>query len=386
MKVVIAMDSFKGSLTSIEAGNAVKRGILKADPNADIIVRPLADGGEGTVDALIQGMHGTERHADVSGPAGDPVDCKYGILPDHTAVIEMAAAAGLTLIPPEKRNPLYTTTYGVGEAIRDAIQHGCRNFMIGIGGSGTNDGGVGMLEALGYSFLDQSGKEISQGAIGLKDLAEINTDSVIPELSECSFRIACDVDNPLCGANGCSAVYGPQKGADAEMIEKMDRWLFHYAELCRKLFPESSPDYAGSGAAGGLGFAFHTFLHGKLESGVRIVLEETHLEDEIRDADFAFTGEGRIDAQTTMGKAPGGLAKIASRYGIPVIAFAGSVSEDAFRCNQQGITAYFPILRNIVSLDEAMKHENAERNLMDTAEQIFRLITAVRKDQRNSTI
>ena len=375
MKVVTAIDSFKGSMTSMEAGFAAAEGIHRVDAEAEVLVRPLADGGEGTVEALVAGMNGKTEHVKVTGPLGEPVICEYGIIEStKTAVIEMAGAAGITQVPDEKRNPLYTTTYGVGEVIKDAIEKGCRRFIVGIGGSATNDGGVGMLQALGYAFLDKDGKQVLPGARGLKDITEITDAYVIPELAECKFRVACDVTNPLCGSTGCSAVFGPQKGADSEMINMMDRWLKDYALLSRKYFPDVNESLSGAGAAGGLGFAFLTFLHATLESGIKIVLEETKLRDYVQNADIVVTGEGRLDGQTVMGKAPIGVAKIAKEYGKPVIAFSGCVTKDAIACNEHGIDAFFPVLRSVSTLDEAMCRTNAMQNIEDTAEQVFRLI------------
>ena len=274
----------------------------------------------------------------------------------------------------EKRNPLYTTTYGVGEMIVDAIQNGCRRFIVGIGGSATNDGGVGMLQALGYQFTNVLGEEIAEGARGLKELKAISDENVIPELAECEFKIACDVTNPLCGERGCSAVYGPQKGATPEMVEEMDQWLFEYAALACEKFSKANPAFPGTGAAGGLGFAFLTFTNAVLESGIKIVLEETKLSEYVKDADIVITGEGRLDFQTAMGKAPIGVAKLAKEYGKPVLAFAGAVTKDAVACNENGIDAFFPILRGVTSLEEAMKTENANANMADTVEQVFRIL------------
>lgn len=337
MKIVIAIDSFKGSLTSYEAGNSIADGIRNAMPDANITIRPLADGGEGTVDALTAGNNGIIKNITVTGPVGRPVKSMYGILNSNgapTAVIEMAKAAGITLVPADfpadMRNPLYTTTYGVGELIKDAINEGCRDFIIGIGGSATNDGGIGMLQALGFGMLDDKGCQVPFGAIGLKNLKSITTDNVLPELSECTFRIACDVTNPLCGANGCSAVFGPQKGATAQMIADMDRWLAHYADI--------AGDIAG------------------MTSG---------------NADACFPGSG---AAGGMGKAPAGVAAIAKEYGIPVIAFCGCASDDAGVCNDNGIDAFFPILTGVTTLEEAMSPDTARRNAAATAEQVFRLI------------
>ncbi len=406
MKIVVAIDSFKGSLTSLEAGDAARQGILRVCPDARIDVRPLADGGEGTVDALTLGMGGHTEKVTVTGPLGRPVKCAYGILGDgRTAVLEMSGAAGITLVPVSERNPMNTTTYGVGEVIRDAIAKGCRRFIVGIGGSATNDGGIGMLQALGYGMLNEKGEQVSFGAKGVGELRTIADDSVLPELRECSFRIACDVTNPLCGEHGASAVYGPQKGATPAMILQMDQWLGAYADLVagtkqtdlRQLphplspdnmgcahssassakYPRADKDQAGTGAAGGLGFAFLAFTDAVLESGVKIVLEETHLEDYIKNADLIVTGEGRLDGQTVMGKAPVGVAQIAKKYGKPVIAFSGSAAAGASACNGAGIDAFFPVLRDIVTLEDAMDHENAARNLASTAEQVFRLIKRI---------
>ena len=262
MKIVIAIDSFKGSLTSLQAGNAVKDAINRLDDKHQVLVKPLADGGEGTVEALAESTNAQMIELLVKGPLLNPVNAKYCILKDtNTAIIEMAAASGITLISDGERNPLETTTYGVGELIKDAISRGCRRFIVGIGGSATNDGGTGMLTALGYEFLNENKEPIALGAKGLKYLCEIKTDNVIPELKECNFNIACDVTNPLCGEKGCSAVFGPQKGATPEMIKDMDNWLENYAEVSKAINKNADMNYPGSGAAGGLGFAFLTFLN-----------------------------------------------------------------------------------------------------------------------------
>ena len=378
MKIVVAMDSFKGSLSSLEAGEAVRRGILRAMPEAEVIVRPMADGGEGTVEALTMGMGGRLETVTVTGPLGEPVEAQYGIL-DGTAVMEMSAAAGITLVPEEKRNPLHTTTYGVGEMIRDAVGKGCRRFLIGIGGSATNDGGTGMLQALGFGLLDGRGSQIPFGAKGLEELAAITAGSALPELRDCVFRVACDVTNPLCGPQGASAVYGPQKGADPEMAVRMDRALAHYAALSKETFPQADSLCPGAGAAGGLGFAFRTFLSASLEPGVGIVLGETGLEDCVRGADVVVTGEGRLDGQTAMGKTPMGVAEMAKKYGALVVAFSGCVAEDAGVCNGKGIDAFFPILRSALPLPEAMAPDTARKNLAAAAEQAFRLIRGSRE-------
>lgn len=375
MNIVIAIDSFKGSLSSLDAGMAAAEGIQRAIPNAGISVRPIADGGEGTVEALCLGLGGIKMCIDVKGPLGEKVKAEYGLVPkSRTAIIEMSAAAGITLLSENERNPLNTTTYGVGEIIADAISRGCRSFIIGIGGSATNDGGIGMLQALGYDILNKEGKSVPLGAKGLEEVHSISAKNANPALSECSFSIACDVTNPLCGENGCSVVFGPQKGADRDMIAKMDMWLLNYAGIAKEAFPNADKNAKGAGAAGGLGFAFMTFLNGKLVGGIDLILKETKLEEYIKNADIVVTGEGKLDSQTIMGKAPAGVAAIAKKYSKKVIGFSGCVSKDAYVCNQHGIDAFFPIVRGACSLEEAMNPDNAYENMSDTAEQVFRLI------------
>ena len=398
MKVVVAIDSWKGSLGSLEAGASIAEGVHRVFPEAEVLVRPLADGGEGTVEALTLGMNGRMEMVQVTGPLGTPVEASYGIIEelkegcveredgaeqescDRTmertkiAIIEMAAAAGITLVDEKQRNPLDTTTFGVGEMICDAIHKGCRKFIVGIGGSATNDGGIGMLQALGFEFLNANGKQVPFGAKGLAEIVTIIDEHVIPELKECEFKVACDVTNPLCGTQGCSAVYGPQKGATPAMIEDMDQWLFHYARLTQETYPHANWNQAGTGAAGGLGFAFLSYTNAVLESGIQIILEETRLESYIKAADIIITGEGRLDEQTVMGKAPIGVAAIAKKYGKPVLAFSGCVTEDSGVCNQYGIDAFFPVLRTVTTLEEAMEKEQAKRNLSATVEQVFRLV------------
>ena len=375
MKALIAIDSFKGSLTSLEAGESVALGIKRVFNNAITDVHALADGGEGTVEALTTGCNGTFVNVTVTGPVGKPVNCQYGIVPStNTAIIEMSGAAGITLVNDNEKNPLNTTTYGVGEVIKDAIEKGCRRFIIGIGGSATNDGGIGMLQALGCGLLDKDNKQVSFGAKGLNELEYITNNNVIPQLKECEFIVACDVNNPLCGENGCSAIFGPQKGADPTMIMQMDKWLAYYAKLAKEKYPLANAKASGAGAAGGLGFALLTFLNATLQSGIDIVLNETRLEEYIKTADIVITGEGRLDGQTVMGKAPIGVARLAKKYNIPVIAFSGCVTKDAVKCNEAGIDAFFPVLRSVVTLEEAMNTQNAYNNMADTAEQVFRVI------------
>ncbi|SFQ47080.1 glycerate kinase [Lachnospiraceae bacterium XBB1006] len=376
MKVVVAMDSFKGSVSSLEAGRAVLLGIRRVLPEAEVIVRPMADGGEGTVEALTVGMRGHFEAVEVTGPLGEKVTATYGILGDRqTAIIEISAAAGIFLVKEEERNPMHTTSYGVGELIVHAISKGCRHFIIGLGGSATNDGGIGMLQALGVKFLDAEEKQVCYGAEGLGQIVRIDTTNLLPQLSECTFRVACDVTNPLCGEQGATAVFSPQKGATQQMVTDMEAAMKRYAEMVLQMRPEADAAYPGSGAAGGLGFAFHTFLHGKLESGVQIVLEETGLESYLKDADLVITGEGRLDGQTVMGKAPIGVARLAKKFQKKVIAFAGCITEEAEACLGEGIDAYFCILPRPVTLNKAMRPENAKKNLTRTAQQVMRLLS-----------
>lgn len=383
MQVVVAVDSFKGSLTSVEAGQAIKEGILRAVGDAEVLVCPIADGGEGTVAALVHGMKGSFRQTEVTGPLGERVVAKWGIIGgkttgdpqtadrvEKTAVIEMAAAAGLILVEPARRNPLYTTTYGVGELIREAIREGCRHFIIGIGGSATNDGGVGMLEALGFAFLNSEGQRIPRGAIGLAELKSIDSEGVDPALEDCTFRIVCDVQNPLCGPNGCSHVFASQKGASEAQIVEMDAWLGEYARI---VGDRGDPEMPGAGAAGGLGFAFSAFTNAKLERGIDIVMDETGLETKIQNADIVITGEGRIDEQTFMGKVPAGVATLVGKYGKRVLAFCGSATEAAASCRAHGIEAVFPIMCEGVTLEEAMEKTWAMENLAAKAEEVFRV-------------
>lgn len=376
MKVVIAIDSFKGSLSSMEAGLAAREGVLKAHPDAEVIVKPLADGGEGTTVSLIEGLGGTRINLTVTGPMGQPVDCFYGILPEsHTAIMEMASAAGITLVPPEQRNPLLATTFGVGEMILHAMENGCRNFIIGIGGSATNDGGIGMLKALGFEFLDQNGNDVGEGAQALSKIALINADNVNSNIYNCNFKIACDVTNPLYGENGATYIYGPQKGITEDQKETIDQAMSHFAQVTAQYSVTDYANFPGAGAAGGLGFAFLSYLNAALTPGVALILDAINLENDLEDADIVITGEGQLDGQTAMGKAPVGVARLTKK--VPqtrVLAFAGAVTPEAIACNAAGIDAFFPIVRGITTLEQAMNPENARTNLTATVEQVFRLL------------
>ena len=361
MKVVIAMDSFKGSMSSMAAGHAAREGILRVC-DAKVVVKPLADGGEGTTQALVEGLGGRYVQTVATGPLGRPVTARYGILADgHTAVLEMAEAAGLTLVREEERDPTRATTRGVGEMILDAIGRGCRDFIVGIGGSATSDGGVGMLQALGYDFRDARGEAVRPGLAGLGDLEEICAERVAPQLEECRFRVACDVRNPLYGEQGAVFVFGPQKGIREEEKRTLDERMRRYARIAGR-FLGTRREWA------------------RLEPGTEIVLEAVELERELRDADIVLTGEGRLDGQTAMGKAPVGVARLAKRYGARVFAFAGSIGEDAGACHAQGIDAFFPIVRGAGTLAEAMEPEAARRNMASSVEQAFRAVGTFNRD------
>ena len=375
MKVVIAIDSLKGSLSSMEAGMAIKDGILAAKPDAEVIVKPLADGGEGTTDALIEGMNGERIDLTVTGPMHTPVDAYYGYLKDtNTAVMEMASAAGITLVPDSEKNPLLATSYGVGEIINDAIQRGCRNFIIGIGGSVTNDGGIGMLKALGIRFLDENGEDAGEGGQALAKVARIDVSGMNPLLKECHIQVACDVNNPLCGENGSTYVYGPQKGVTEDMKKTLDEAMAHFARVTSETLENDYMNTPGAGAAGGLGYAFLAYTGAALTPGIELILDAVGLEEELSGADVVVTGEGRLDFQTAMGKAPVGVARLAKKYNAKVIAFAGSVTKEATACNKEGIDAFFPILRGVCTLADAMDPVAARNNMTATVEQVFRLL------------
>lgn len=357
MKIVVAIDSFKGSVTSMEAGRAAETGAKNADENICVKVYPLADGGEGTCRTLTAGLGGEMKSVEVTGALGNKVRAEFGEIGD-LAIIEMAAAAGLNLVPENLRNPLNTTTYGVGEMILSAARDGCRNFIVGIGGSATNDCGLGMLTALGFDF--------GAGIFG-RDLADVKKIERTDKFRGCKFKIACDVKNPLTGENGCSAVYGPQKGATPEIIARMDGWIKNFAELAG-----GENSVAGDGAAGGSGFAFRKFLGGELVPGVELILNALKISDDLRDADILITGEGSVDAQTLQGKAPAGIAKLARRLNpkIKTVAIGGGVKIGG----GAELDATFSILRAPATLAEAMDKTAAAKNLTATVEQIIRLI------------
>ena len=377
MKIVVATDSFKGCMTSKEAGECIKAAILET-MSADVKVFPLADGGEGTVEALLSCKNGVKEEITVTGPLGDKIQSYYGIVPDKKmAIMEMANVAGLTLVPDKSKNPMNTTTYGVGEMILDAAEKGCREFLIGIGGSGTNDGGLGMLSALGVDFTEADGNNAGiygRDVIGVEavDITKMN-----PVLKECHFTIMSDVTNPLCGEMGSSAIFGPQKGASPKVIERMDNGLRHYADIIKRDTGKDCAEMKGAGAAGGLGFAFLSFLNTSLIPGISYMLDALGLDGEMEDADIVITGEGKLDAQTLMGKAPAGVAALAKKHGARVLAFTGNLDVETnidTLHNKEGMDAYFSICKCPISTDEAMVKEVALDNLRSSVIQVFNII------------
>lgn len=376
MKVVIAPDSFKGSLSASEVSGYIEKGVRKVFEAADIVRIPMADGGEGTVQSLVDSTNGVVVNVKVKGPLLKEVDAFYGILGDGTtAVIEMAAASGLPLLSEDERNPMVTTTYGTGELIRHALDKGCDSIIIGIGGSATNDGGAGMIKALGARLLDKDGKEVGCGGGCLDRVEAIDLSNMDKRLKCCRIIAACDVDNPLVGPRGASHIFGPQKGADEEMVKALDKNLLHYAEVVEKVTGIAIKDFPGAGAAGGLGGGLLAFLGAELKRGIDIVLEATGFEERIKDADIIITGEGRMDYQTQYGKTPYGVAQAAKKYGIPVIAIVGSVGQNAEVLYNMGFCGIFSIINRPMMLEEAVSESG--RLLTGTAENIMRMLRAL---------
>ena len=371
MKTVILMDSFKGSLTSLEAGCAVKDGILRVDSKQEVMVYPFADGGEGTLAAFLNSADkSAEFKVTVSDPLGRPINAKCGILSDNMVIIESAKACGLNLLTEDERNPLYTTTYGLGELIKDALNRGYKDFIVGIGGSATNDCGIGMLSALGFEFLDKDNKPVAISAAGLGKVAYILNDNVIPELKDCKFTIACDVKNPLFGENGATYVFAKQKGAKDTDLPLMDSAMRSFSEVVKKEYKDANPYAEGAGAAGGLGFAFRTFLNGTMRPGAELLIEKTDIENRIKEADIVITGEGCMDYQTAMGKAPIRIAKIAKKYGKTVIAIVGTVGDNYEKCYDAGIDYIVPATEPSDDIANAMKPEVASENLRRVSSEI----------------
>lgn len=377
MKIVIAPDSFKGSLSAKQAADAMAAGVCRAMPDAEIVRVPMADGGEGTVQSLVDATGGTLVTATVIGPLGTPVDATYGLLGDGTtAVIEMAAASGIGYVNETTRDPRITTTYGTGELIRDALDHGAASLIVGLGGSATNDGGAGMAQALGVRLLDADGQELAPGGAALAGLAHIDISGLDPRLVHVDLRLASDVTNPLTGERGASAVFGPQKGADAAMVEELDAALGHYAQVIRRDLGRDVEHVPGAGAAGGLGAGFLAFTGARMQSGISLVVEATGLKVLAQDADLCITGEGRIDSQTRYGKTPIGVAHAVKSVmpDCPVVAIAGCVGDGAYGLLGEGIDAIFGILPGSCSLEEALAR--AEDNLERTSENVARLVAS----------
>jgi glycerate kinase len=355
MRIVIAPDSFKGSLTALAAAEAMERGALRVFGGAAVAKVPIADGGEGTVEALVAATNGRIEEREVRGPLGEPVRARWGVLGGgDTAVIEMAAASGLPLVPRDRRDPRVTTTYGTGELLRAALDAGITNLVVGIGGSATNDGGTGMARALGVRFLDAAGADLPEGGAALARLARIDLSGLDPRVASARITVACDVTNPLTGPRGASAIYGPQKGATPDMVRELDAALARFATVAAQATGRDVAGAAGAGAAGGLGAGLLFFTPARLRPGVEIVLESTGFEEKVRDADLVLTGEGRTDAQTAMGKAPVGVAKVAKRHGVPVVCVSGGLGDGAEDVLAEGIDAVVDMIPAPMALEEAM--------------------------------
>ncbi|MCM3116276.1 glycerate kinase [Neobacillus sp. MER 74] len=373
MKFVLAPDSFKESMTAKKAALAMEKGVKAVFPNAECVIVPMADGGEGTVEALVSMTNGEMIKTEVIGPLGEKVIAEYGLLGEgQTAVIEMASASGLELIKPKERNPLLTTTYGTGQLIKHALDKGVRRFLIGIGGSATNDGGAGMLQALGVSLKDQAGNELPFGGGALQQLHSIDMSGLDERIKMVQIDVACDVTNPLIGDNGASAIFGPQKGATPEMVRVLDQNLAHFADVIKKQLGEDIAHLDGAGAAGGLGAGLLAFLNAQLKKGIDLVIEYTGLEEQVKGADYVFTGEGSIDGQTLFGKTPYGVAAIAEKYSVPVIAFAGRIGDGVESLYDNGFTAIIGILKGVTTLEKAL--ECGEENLAFAAENVCRVL------------
>jgi len=373
MKIVIASDKYKGSLSALQVCKIIEKAIKKIDPAIKTIVSPMADGGEGTVETLVESMGGENISLEVTGPLGEKIKAGFGMLNDGTAIIEMASASGYVLVPEDRRNPLETTTYGTGELIKKALEMGSKKIIIGIGGSATNDGGMGMAQALGYEFLGKDGKVLGFGGKQLEELAGIRTDNINSLLAGAAVEAACDVDNPLYGKKGAAYVYGPQKGADPAMVERLDKGLKNFAGIVRQELGKDIASIPGAGAAGGLGAGLVAFAGTELKLGTDIVIDITGLEKKIKDADLVISGEGTMDGQTYYGKSAYGVARLASVYGIPTITINGSVlaSRDKLDKNNSSLfSGNFSIINRPMSLGEAI--ENAEKLLEDAAGEIIR--------------
>ncbi|HBY7768184.1 TPA: glycerate kinase [Klebsiella aerogenes] len=369
MKIVIAPDSYKESLSALDVATAIETGFREIYPHAEYVKVPVADGGEGTVEAMVAATQGHIVQVSVTGPLGEPVNAFYGLSGDmRCAYIEMAAASGLESVPPTRRNPLLTTSWGTGELIRHALDAGVSQIIIGIGGSATNDGGAGMAQALGAKLLSAGQQQIAPGGGALETLARIDLSELDPRLADCRIDVACDVTNPLTGPQGASAVFGPQKGATAAMIERLDRGLQHFAQIIDRDLDIDVLNLEGGGAAGGMGAALYAFCGANLRPGIEIVTDALGLAELVADADLVITGEGRIDSQTIHGKVPVGVAKVAKRFNVPVIGIAGSLTADVGAVHQHGLDAVFSVLYSVCTLEEALA--NAAANVRMTARNV----------------
>ena len=374
MKIVIAPDSFKESLTALEVANAIETGFKRIFPNAEYVKLPMADGGEGTVQSLVDATQGRLIETEVTAPLGNQVKSFFGLSGDgKTAIIEMAAASGLHLVPMGKRNPCQTTSFGTGELIKQALDLGVQHIILGIGGSATNDGGAGMLQALGLRLLDKNGQSIGFGGAALSNLAEIQMADLDPRLQQVQIEVACDVNNPLCGERGASAIFGPQKGATPKMVKELDAALAHFAKIAERDCGKKIKEQPGAGAAGGMGGGLLLLPNVQLKAGVQIVLDNLKFADQAKEADLVITGEGRMDAQSVLGKTPIGVARIAKQFNKPVIAIVGCLREDYEVVYEHGIDAVFPIIRNLGDLPTILKQ--GEQNLTSTAQNVARLLS-----------
>ena len=374
MKIVIAPDSFKESLTALEVANAIETGFKRIFPNAEYVKLPMSDGGEGTVQSLVDATQGRLIETEVTAPLGNQVKSFFGLSGEgKTAIIEMAAASGLHLVPMDKRNPCQTTSFGTGELIKQALDLGVQHIILGIGGSATNDGGAGMLQALGLRLLDKNGQSIGFGGAALSNLAEIQMAGLDPRLQHVEIEVACDVNNPLCGERGASAIFGPQKGATPEMVKELDAALAHFAKIAERDCGKQIKEQPGAGAAGGMGGGLLLLPNVQLKAGVQIVLDNLKLAEQVKEADLVITGEGRMDAQSILGKTPIGVARAAKQFNKPVIAIVGCLREDYEVVYEHGIDAVFPIIRNLGDLPTILKQ--GEQNLISTAQNVARLLS-----------
>lgn len=378
MNILIAIDSFKGALSSKELADVIEEGIFNILPDTSVSKIPIADGGEGTTETMVEGLGGKKVRLNVHDPLMRNISAEYGLLDDGTSIVEMAQSSGLTLVEKEKQNPLNTTTYGVGDIIKDAIVKGSRNFIIGIGGSATNDGGIGMLASLGYKFYDKDNNLLLPIGSSLNKISRIDDGKRLEYLDECNFLVACDVDNPFYGTYGAAHVYAKQKGASQEEILELDKGLENFSKVIKLYNGIDISDLPGAGAAGGLGGGLKAFLNAELQPGIDIIFKNIKLEEKIKNADIIITGEGKIDFQTVMGKAPIGVAQLGKKHDKIVIALAGALTKDAYTSHDKGVTSMFCVVDMPMTLEDAMEKEHALEMVKNSVQEIFKLIKAVR--------